>query len=231
MRKLYFNKATGVLGSIPTATSNVQKITVKRFQDVDVELIPVREDGTVELFATGTTGLLVVKKEKEFTGAAKCLDTVWDAPTVEGRGYVFAFVAAGAGIDAELGTLALLAFALEIVVVESGKRLPLPTIQLVIENNYWREDDPAPEDPENPFPLPDEILVKAGNLAGLADKAASRGNLDISVGALINKVAIPADSAAAGQPGDFAVSADYLFLYTGTGLVHAWLRFAGANEF
>lgn len=231
MSKLFYNKITGILGASATASTNVQKITAKRYQDVEVELIPVKADGTIELFETGSTGLLVVKTEKDFTGAAKLLDATWDAPTLDGRGYTFAFVAVSAGIDTALGTKLSEPFALEIVVAENGKRIVMPTIQLVIENNYWREDEPVPEDPENPYPLPDEILTKGGNLDGLADKAAARGNLDISVGALINKVAVPADSAAAGQPGDFAVSADYLFIYTGTGLAHAWLRFSGANEF
>ncbi len=176
--KLFYNKVTGILGATPTATTNVQKLTAKRYQDYDVELIPVNEAGQVELFSTGATGLLVVKKEKEFTGGAKILDTTWDVPTVDGRGYIFSFLAAGVGIDTELGSAASKTFALEIVVVD-GKRIPMPTIQFIIENNYWREDDPPPADPENPLPLPGEILVKSGNLAGLADLAASRVALGI----------------------------------------------------
>jgi hypothetical protein len=229
--KLYYNKITGVLGASATATTNVQKLTVKRYQDVAIELIPVSETGVVELFATGSTGLLVVKAVSDFTGGAKILDATWDAPTVDGRGYIFDFVAVSTAIDAVLGALPSLAFALEIVIVETGKRIVLPTISLVVENNYYREGEPVPVDPDPPYPLPGELLVKSGNLAGLADKAVARGNLDISGGALINKVAAPASSAAAGQPGDFAASADYLYVYTGTGIVHAWLRINGATEF
>lgn len=177
--KLFFNRITGILGTTPTATTNVQKLTAKRYQDYDVELIPVNEAGEVDLFSTGATGLLVVKKEKEFTGDAKILDAAWDVPTVEGRGYIFSFLAAGVGIDTELGSAASKPFALEIVVVD-GRRIPMPTIQFIIENNYWREDDPPPADPENPLPLPGEILVKSGNLAGLADTAVSRANLGIN---------------------------------------------------
>jgi hypothetical protein len=158
--KLYYNKITGVLGATATATTNVQKLTVKRYQDVEVELVPVTEAGVVELFATGSTGLLVVKTVADFTGSAKILDTAWDAPVVEGRGYTFNFVAAGAAIDTALDTLPSLAFALEIVVVASGKRIPMPTLQLVIENNYYREDEPVPADPDPPYPLPAQLVIE-----------------------------------------------------------------------
>lgn len=165
MSKLFFNKVTGILGASATASTNVQKITVKRYQDVEVELTPVKADGTIELFATGSTGLLVVKTVNDFTGTAKLLDTTWDAPTLDGRGYTFAFVAVSAGIDTALGTEPSKTFALEIVIVESGKRIVLPTIQLVIENNYYREDEPVPEDPDPPYPLPGE-LVTQGTIFG-----------------------------------------------------------------
>jgi len=160
MSKLFYNKATGILGASASATTNVQKIIVKRYQDVEVELVPLNESGAVELFASGATGLLVVKTVADFTGSAKLLDTTWDAPALDGRGYIFAFVAVSTGIDAALGTLVSLPFALEIVVVESGKRIVLPTIQLVIENNYYREDEPVPEDPDPPYPLPTQLVIE-----------------------------------------------------------------------
>ncbi len=229
--KLYYNKVTDILSLAPLGTTNIARIQRKRYSTLNVELIPTNEAGAVELFDPATVGVLVVKTKGAYTGDAKLLDTVWEVPVAEGRGYTFSVVLAGNALDGVLGTLEKLGLALEMTWSDGTSRGITPTVDLEVWNNYWREGDPAPPDPEVPFPLPAEILTKTGNLAGLADKAAARGNLDISVGALINKVAVPADSAAAGQPGDFAISADYLFLYTGTGLVHAWLRFAGANEF
>lgn len=229
--KLYYNKTTGILGATATATTNVQKLTVKRYQDVEVELVPVTAGGIVELFGGDAEGLLVVKTVNDFSGSAKILDTTWDAPVIEGRGYVFAFVAVSTGIDTELGTTALKAFALEIVIVDDGKRIVLPTVQLVIENNYYREDEEVPGDVEPVYPPSSDVLTKSGNLAGLAAPAAARANLGIVAGALVNKVSVPANSAVAGAPGNFAVSAQYFYLYTGDGATHTWLRIFGANAF
>ena len=173
--KLYYNKVTGVLGATAGATTNVAKLTAKRFQDVDVEIVPTAEDGSASSFAPGSTGLLVVKAENDFSGAAKLLDAAWDTPEETGRGYVFSFLAASQGIDAALGTEASKTFALEMVISEGGKRLVLPTLQLVLENNYYREGEAIPEDPEVPYPLPGEI-VTSGQLATQAEAEAGTAN-------------------------------------------------------
>ncbi len=173
--KLYYNKVTGILGAVAGATTNVAKLTAKRFQDVDVEIVPTAEDGSASSFAPGSTGLLVVKAENDFSGAAKLLDAAWDTPEETGRGYVFSFLAAGQGVDAALGTEASKTFALEMVIAEGGKRLVLPTVQLVLENNYYREGEAIPEDPEVPYPLPGEI-VTSGQLATQAEAEAGTAN-------------------------------------------------------
>lgn len=44
-------------------------------------------------------------------------------------------------------------------------------------------------------------------------------------------VAVPASSDEPGVPGAWAADATHLYLYTGDGLIHRWLKIAGANEF
>ncbi len=48
---------------------------------------------------------------------------------------------------------------------------------------------------------------------------------------LLRRVSVPANSTVAGVQGNFATNANYLFVYTGDGTTHAWLRLAGATEF
>lgn len=48
---------------------------------------------------------------------------------------------------------------------------------------------------------------------------------------LARKVSVPASDNVAGVPGDFAANSTHLYIYTGDGSTHAWLKIAGANEF
>lgn len=176
--KLYYNEATRTLGTSPTSTTNVGNIRVKRYEDVRVELVTVNAEGEPTTFPVDSTGLLVVKRLGDFTGAAVLLDVEWSVPTTAGAGYVWEFLAAGAGIDAELGTLSEKPFGAEIFIEREGRRLPLPSFSLIIENNYWREN-PAPPDPEAPYPLPGEIL-KRGNILTL-ELTASMDNVDVDL--------------------------------------------------
>jgi len=61
--------------------------------------------------------------------------------------------------------------------------------------------------------------------------AAARGNLGIGAGALINKVAVPGSFTAAGKPGDFAHdhATAAIWIYTGDGSTHTWLKLSGVN--
>lgn len=177
--KLYYNLATGVLGAGNLATKNVAKIIAKRYSDLEVEILPVAADGTAGAFAEGSSGLLVVKAENDFSGAAKILDAAWDAPAATGAGYIFRFAVAGAGLDADLGAMASKTFGMEIVVAEPAtetspaRRLVLPTVQLAVENNYYREDEPVPADPDPPYPLPGELVTAATVEAAVAAAAAA----------------------------------------------------------
>jgi len=67
--------------------------------------------------------------------------------------------------------------------------------------------------------------------AGSASQSAARVNLGILAGAPVNMVAVPSASTTAGAPGDFAVSALGLYLYTGDGETHSWLLLSGATSF
>lgn len=48
---------------------------------------------------------------------------------------------------------------------------------------------------------------------------------------LTNKVAVPSTSGDAGAVGDFAHNTTHLYIYTGDGATHSWLKIAGANSF
>lgn len=160
--KLYYNKARGILGTAPSASTSIAKLTVKRMARVTLELVPVNASGTYEAFAGGASGLLAVKALHDFTGPLKVLDSAWDAPVEDGQGYVFEFTAGSVGIDAVLGTEAAKTFALEITIdMGDGKWLVLPTVELVIENNYYREDEVIPDDAIIPYPPADDVVTEA----------------------------------------------------------------------
>lgn len=61
-----------------------------------------------------------------------------------------------------------------------------------------------------------------------AQSDARYSKLSDSIG---RRVAAPVNSGSPGQPGDFSHTEQYLFIYTGTGTIHSWLRVAGSNEF
>ena len=50
-----------------------------------------------------------------------------------------------------------------------------------------------------------------------------------SGGYVLTKVAVPATSSVAGNPGDFAVSSSFCYFYTGDGTTHSWVRTAVAT--
>lgn len=154
--KLYHNKITGILGITPTATSNVVRLLAKRYETYELEIIPVNEEGVVEAYTAPATGLCVVKTPLDFSGAAKLLDAEWTPVGEADRGYIFSFVVSSAGLTTAIGTSKELPLALEIVIQDGTRRRVLPSVELLVANNYWREDDP-PDPVEDPYPLPGEI--------------------------------------------------------------------------
>ena len=49
------------------------------------------------------------------------------------------------------------------------------------------------------------------------------------LGVVCNQVDVPLTSSAAGEVGNYAVDANYLYLYTGDGETHSWVRCAVAS--
>jgi len=58
----------------------------------------------------------------------------------------------------------------------------------------------------------------------------TRAIVEAAVGGTVAcKVTVPASASAAGNVGDYAVSASYGYFYTGNGTTHSWVRFAVAT--
>lgn len=230
--KLYHNKESNILSLAPGATSSIARILAQRTEDFVLELIPTKADGLVELYEPTATGVLVVKAKGEYKGAAKLLDSAWDAPNLSGAGYSFGFYIAGAGIDAALDAAGTkpVTFALQMVVTEPGKRRVLPAVDFEISNNYWREDE-VPADPENPYPLPDDVLTKtAQDLTG-PQQSQVRTNIGLAGMAMRERVNAPANESSPGLTGQFSIQGGTLYLYAGDGITHAWLAIEAATAF
>lgn len=230
--KLYHNKETNILSLVPGATSSIARILAQRTEDFILELIPTQADGTVELYHPTASGVLVVKTKGDYKGAAKLLDSGWDAPNIAGSGYNFGFYIAGVGIDSALDAAGAkpITCALQMVVTEPGKRRVLPAVDFEISNNYWREDD-VPADPENPYPLPDDVLTKTAQALTNPQQSQVRTNIGLAGMAMRESVAVPANESSPGLPGYFSVQGSTLYLYVGNGVVHTWIAFEGATAF
>jgi len=212
-----------------------QAISAMQRKRRDTVLVEVRftRGGVVQELAGGATGVCGVKKLGAFTAGFLASALSW---TKSGSGvttvYSFVLNLNTSQFNAEFtSNPEKVAAAVEFEWVVGDYRYSSIAMPLNVFNDYIRGDEGVPVDGDPVYPLPETILTKSGNLAGLASAAAARGNLGIVAGALINKVSTPANSAVAGAPGDFAVSAQYLYLYTGNGTTHTWLRISGANEF
>jgi hypothetical protein len=212
-----------------------QAISAMQRKRRDKVLVEVRftRGGVAQELANGATGVCGVKKLKAFTAGFLASALSW---TKSGSGVTTVY-----SFELNLNTTQFntefasnpekVAAALEVEWVVGDYRYSSLAMPLNVFNDYIRGDEGVPVDGDPVYPLPDNILTKSGNLAGLASASAARVNLGIFAGALVNKVSVPANSAVAGAPGDFAVSAQYLYLYTGDGATHAWLRISGANDF
>lgn len=96
----------------------------------------------------------------------------------------------------------------------AGKRTATLTFTLRIYNDVNKGTEGLGPDPNPEWPESGDIMTFTG-----------------LPGALVNKVAVPADSTVAGDPGDFSHDGEYLYIYTGDGVTHSWLKIAGINEF
>lgn len=232
MIKIYCHKDTGVL-TVSIGGARIASITAKHNTTLEREVV-FHDGAAVVTLDVAAAGVFVAKTKPTSggpTGVLRVWDVEWVPTGLQGGGYVFSVPLWGANLEAvtaEEDGRKLLSAAVHFT--EPDRSQESQTFDLIVEPPVFLDDE-TPDDPEDPYPLPSSILTKAGNLAGLADKAAARANLDIVAGALVNKVSTPASSATAGQPGDFAATADYLYLYTGNGTTHTWLRIAGANDF
>jgi len=101
----------------------------------------------------------------------------------------------------------------EVVVFADGSRRPFPNFSVTVQS-------PTITGPETSEGGP-VYLTQTQSDARYPQFASSLGR----------RVAVPANSASSGQPGDFSTSAHYLFVYSGNGTTHTWLRIGGANEF
>lgn len=50
-------------------------------------------------------------------------------------------------------------------------------------------------------------------------------------GAVVHYRAVPANCTAAGNPGDFSFDATHVYIYTGNGVTHSWLKIVGVSSF
>ena len=231
MIKLYCHKDTGLLTNA-IAGGAIANLRAKLNTTLEREI--VFHDGTsIVTLDAAAAGVFVGKTTTNGvpTGALVIWDVEWEPTGVQGGGYIFRVPLWGSALTAlatEDNGSRIVSCAVHFT--EPTRSQESQTFTVTVEPPVFDEDE-TPEDPDPPYPLPGEILVKTGNLSGLANKAAARANLDISIGALINKVTAPANSTSTGAVGDFAVSTQYLYFYTGDGTTHTWLRVAGANEF
>lgn len=233
MIRYYMHKDSGAVTTALTGGA-LARIAVKRGITLLREIVFHDGSNVVEL-DPAAAGVFVGKAKSEETGLPEGGPRVWDVdwlpPSQTGGGYVFEVPVYGSSLEAvtkdEDGSRRLVA---EIHVANEGRLIKSQSFDFVVGKPVWDEDE-TPDDPDPPYPLPGEILTKAGNLEGLSDPAAARVNLGLG-SALRRLVAAPENDDDPGSPGDYAVSGTELYIYTGDGdETHAWLMFAGANSF
>ncbi len=57
----------------------------------------------------------------------------------------------------------------------------------------------------------------------------NNGKVTVNSRLVATKVAVPATSTVAGYPGSFAADANFIYVYTGDGTTHSWVRSAAAT--
>lgn len=221
-------------GVVTTATTggNVLRASGKRLTTLDREIF--FHDGSVIVYPD-VSALFVAKVLNSETGLPegefRVWDTSWDAPASQNAGWVFSAPLWGEHVDSiaadgsgnrVLGS--------EIHFEINGSRRKSQTITLTIEPPIYNEEDP-PEDPDAPFPNPDQILVKGAQVLSPEQKAQVRTNIGLDLMGFRNLVAVPANETSPGGPGDYSRSGNSLYIYVGDGTSHAWLCFTGANAF
>lgn len=175
--KLFWNTVTNVLSLEPGASTSIRRLGRKRFDTLVLEVIFTDEDGEPKALGPLAAGVFVAKERTKYTDPAKLLDVEWEPPVDQGEGYVFRVLLANTALDDLLGQAEKVTLSAELVYSDGSEGGVSPTIELEVFNNYWRENEPALDPVDPPYPLPGELLTKDGNLEGLADPAAALANL------------------------------------------------------
>jgi len=153
MRTLYYNIPGRYFAETATNKSSIKTLRAKRGETLVIGLIPVDATGTVAPYAESATAALCVKARGQHNSTPYCLASTWTPePTPESAtpgtyGGTFRFSLTSSALDNAIANQSEITVALEIAVSDTTGHYPLPTLDLVIENNYLRPSDPQPTEP------------------------------------------------------------------------------------
>ena len=150
MRTLYYNRDERYWATTATNKTVLKTIRAKRTETLHLTITPVATGGTAAPWGESATGLLVIKPKSAYTDPPLFADPDWDATTTPGS-YTFTVPIFAPALDTLLGTADEKPCALEILVTDGPLRHPLPSLDLIIENNYARDNDP-------PLPAPTDTV-------------------------------------------------------------------------
>jgi len=178
--RLYIDLETRSFIESPQFPRTISTLSLKRRDCLPIDVSFLRGGIASELIQSAT-GRLGLKADKDFNGPFVASDLEWvKSGAGETAFYRFDLNLNTLQIDAlfaGLPTPTSVALMLEIEWAEGTLRTSSSTLQVTLENDVVRGDEGLPEESIDPYPLPDQLLIKSGNLAGLTDPAQARLNL------------------------------------------------------
>jgi hypothetical protein len=179
--RLYLDLDSRAFLESPQFPRPLSSLVLKRRDLLPMDVSFLRGGIATEL-TESATGRLGLKADKDFNGPFVASDLEWvKSGAGETASYRFNLNLNTLQIDALFAgvpTPASVALMLEIEWIEGALRTSSSTLQVTLENDVVRGDEGLPEESTEPYPLPNQLLTKAGNLAGLTDPAQARLNLE-----------------------------------------------------